>query len=152
AGGGALEPYEQRRADVEADRLQGVNDGGDAAVGGVTPRGDHRPVALLVDALVPVVKRRRGRLTLHFLQPGILARWLVEMRVHHCGMRGRSRHPMAEAGAEIAADTASRTSGNTVSRCHSSSAGRATLSSPPEPNPGRRGRVSSQCRMKRRWA
>src|SRR6059058_5477013 len=52
-----LQPLEQRRAEVEADGGQGIDDLRDPAVGGIQPRRDDRAVALLLDTLVPVVVR-----------------------------------------------------------------------------------------------
>src|ERR1043166_1615893 len=80
-----LEPLHQGGPDVEADLLQGVHDPRDAAVAAGSPGRDHRAVALPLDALVPVVKRRGARLPLHQLEPRLLTGRLVEMRVDDDG-------------------------------------------------------------------
>ena len=76
-----LEPGEQGRPDVEGDPLEVVGDVGDP-VPGVHPAGRGvRRVALGRHARVPVVVRIRRVLRLHDLEPGVLARGLVEVTV-----------------------------------------------------------------------
>ncbi len=77
-----LEPGEERRPEVEGDRSVVVDDLGDEVAGVEDARGGIRPVALGGDPLVPVVIRMRRILRLHGLQPGVLARRLVEVTVN----------------------------------------------------------------------
>src|SRR6185503_13602394 len=44
---------------------------------------DVRSVALGVNALVPIMKRRSARLGFDFPCPGILTRWLIKMAVNY---------------------------------------------------------------------
>jgi hypothetical protein len=95
----AREPRRQRRPDVEAEAGVVVVEAHDAAL----PVEDASPgvgrVALLGDAAVPVVVRRRRRLTLEVFKPGVLARGLVEVPVdadHQ--LRRRRRHTHLTAG------------------------------------------------------
>jgi hypothetical protein len=76
-----LQPLEQRRPEIEADRGEGVDDPRDAPVRRVLPRRDHGAVAFPLDTLVPVVERGRRRLGLDLVEPRVLARRLVEMPV-----------------------------------------------------------------------
>ena len=149
AGRFALEPRQQRGTKIEIDRSEGVDDVGDAAVGGVPPGGDDGAIALLLDALIPVVGRGRRCLPLDQLEPRVLARRLVEVPVDHHGAHGRQR--VASTGPGIAAATDSSTSGNTASRCASSAAKRCVPSRSPR-SPASRRSVSSQCPRKRRSA
>ena len=85
-----LQPGEQRGAEVEGEMDVVVDDVDDAPLGVLQPRGAVGAVALGGDALVPVVERRRGVLHLDFLDPGILARRLVEVSVQaHGALRHR---------------------------------------------------------------
>ena len=77
----AGQPGEQRGPDVERDALEVVHDVDDA-VGRVDPAGGGvRRVALGGDARVPVVVGRGRVLDLDGLEPGVLARRLVEVAV-----------------------------------------------------------------------
>ena len=76
-----LEPDEESRADVERDLLEVVDDVEDPVVLVDAPRGGVGRVALRGHPLVPVVVRRRRVLDFHRLEPGILARRLIEMAV-----------------------------------------------------------------------
>src|SRR2546426_3834658 len=69
-GGVPLHPCQQGGPEVEAHGSEGSGHGG---------------VALPLDALVPVVVRRGGRLTGDGAQPRVVARWLVEVAVNHDG-------------------------------------------------------------------
>src|SRR6185503_2258798 len=64
----SFEPREQRWAEVEVDER--VID-------------DVWRVALGVDALIPIVKRRRTRLRIDFTGPWVLAWWLIKMAVDY---------------------------------------------------------------------
>ena len=152
----ALHPLQQGRADVEAQRLIHIHHVRDAPIGRQQPRGRHGGVALALDALVPVVRGGGIGLALHDLEPGILARRLVEMSVHHHRPRGSGGGHVAAAGARWSTSrTASSTPGKTSSRRRSSSANSAV---PAMSVPGsswsaaRRRAVSSACSMKRRSA
>ena len=81
----ALHPLEQRRSEVEADPLVQVHDPRDPPARSRQARRGHRAVALLLDPLVPVMRRRRGRLGLDLVEPGILARRLIEVPVDDDG-------------------------------------------------------------------
>ena len=90
------DPARQRGADVERQPFVVVDDRLDPPVGGVDARERVGPIALGVDALVPVVERRRRGLARDVVGPGVLARWLVEVPVDHqrdwrVGRRGRRR-------------------------------------------------------------
>ena len=88
-----LHPVQQRRPDVEADPLEGVDDPADRPVAVHQPRRQDRPVALVVDPLVPVVPGRGVRLALDLIEPRPFARWLVEVPVdHRRALRARPRH------------------------------------------------------------
>ena len=76
-----LEPCHQRGADVEREGGEVVHDVEDAILRVDPSRRDVRRVALGGDARIPVVKRSRGVLDLDALQPGTLARRLVEVPV-----------------------------------------------------------------------
>jgi hypothetical protein len=76
-----LEPCQQRRTDVEREGGEVVHDVEDAILRVDPSRRRVRRVALGGDARVPVVKRRRRVLDLDALQPGTLARGLVEVPV-----------------------------------------------------------------------
>jgi hypothetical protein len=76
-----LEPCHQRGADVEREGGEVVHDVEDAILRVDPSRRDVRRVALGGDACIPVVKRSRGVLDLDALQPGTLARRLVEVPV-----------------------------------------------------------------------
>ena len=75
------QPRRQRRADVEAEQAVVVHDRHDHAVVVDDPGEGVGPVALGLDALVPVVERRGRRLDRHLLGPGVLAGRLVEVPV-----------------------------------------------------------------------
>ena len=77
-----LEPREERRAEVEADPRVVVLDLHDPAGVVENPRRRVGCVTLRRDPLVPVVVGRRGILKLDLLEPGVLARGLVEMSVN----------------------------------------------------------------------
>ncbi len=90
---GSLHPGQQRRADVEADMRVVIAQRRDPAVGVEHPRRGVGPVALGGDALVPVVVRGGGVLHFHRVEPGILARRLVEVPVHaHIAITVGPRH------------------------------------------------------------
>ncbi len=76
-----LEPGEQRRAEVEAHRRVVVDDRDDAVLLVEDARVRVGRVALGRDALVPVVVRVGGGLTLDRLEPRVLAGRLVEVPV-----------------------------------------------------------------------
>ena len=84
-----FQPLEQRRAEVEADPLVAVDDAGDPPPAPRNPGRAHGAVALLLDPFVPVVKRRGRELRLHFVQPRILPRGLVEVAVDDDRVVGR---------------------------------------------------------------
>ena len=91
AGRLPLQPREQRGPDVERDPLEVVDDVEDA-VGVVDAAGGRvGRVALGGDALVPVVVGGGRVLHLDGLQPGVLARRLVEVAVDDDGARRRPR-------------------------------------------------------------
>jgi len=76
-----FQPTQERRPHVPADAGVVVGNSADA-VGRVEYTGFRiRGVALLVDALVPVMIRCGAFLYLDGFQPGVLPRWLVEMAV-----------------------------------------------------------------------
>ena len=76
-----LQPRQKRRTEVEADSRVIVLDFHDAVGVVEDSRRRVRRVALGSDPLVPVVIRGRGILKLELLEPGVLARWLVEVSV-----------------------------------------------------------------------
>ncbi len=63
-----FEPGQQRRTKVETYPR-------------VITDGRIRRITLIVNALVPIVKRRRTRLQLNFTGPGVFARGLIEVTV-----------------------------------------------------------------------
>ena len=77
----APQPARQRGPEVEREALVVVDDGLDAPRRAVDAREGVRPIALGVDARVPVVGRRRRRLARHLIGPRVLARRLVEVAV-----------------------------------------------------------------------
>ena len=77
----ALEPGEERRPDVERDLLEVVDDVEHAVLLVDAPGRRVGRVALRGHPLVPVVIRRRRVLHLDRLEPGVLARGLVEVAV-----------------------------------------------------------------------
>ena len=81
AGSEVFEPAEQGGAEVEAHARVVVEDADDLAVAVDDAGGAVGGVALGGDALVPVVVGGGGFLELDGLQPGILARRLVEVAV-----------------------------------------------------------------------
>ena len=87
---GALscEPAEQRGAEVEAHARVVVHDADDLVLLVGDARGAVGGVALGGDALVPVVIGRGGVLDLDGLEPGVLARRLVEVAVDADVARG----------------------------------------------------------------
>ena len=63
----------------------------------LTPRRLHRPIALPLDPLVPVMKRRGRQLDFHLLEPGILPRRLVVVPVdNHGNRKSRVSHPIIQ--------------------------------------------------------
>ena len=76
---GQLQPRQQRGPHIEAYLGIVVGNLADVALGIEYARSRIGGVAFKVDALVPVVKRRRAVLLLHSLQPGIFTRRLVEV-------------------------------------------------------------------------
>ena len=82
AGSFVGEPVEQGGAEVEAHARVVVDDADDLVLAIDDARGAVGGVALGGDALVPVVVGRGGVLDLDGLEPGILARRLVEVAVH----------------------------------------------------------------------
>src|ERR1044072_1740257 len=83
----ALDPVEERGAEVEAEARVVVDDALDAAVRVADAGEGVGAVALGVDALAPVVEGRGTHLALDQLRPGVLARRLVEVAVND--QRGR---------------------------------------------------------------
>ena len=141
-----LQPLEQRGAEVEAHRGERVDDARDPSVRGVQPGRHDRAVALPLDALVPVVERRGGRLRLDLVEPRILSRRLVEMPVD-------DDRPDPQPASTSA--TVSRTFGNSASRRSNSAASVAPPSPPPDEADARAATsrsASPQCRLKRRSA
>src|SRR5439155_791222 len=98
-----LDPFEQRRSEVETDSLERVQDLRDATVGRMHARGDDSAIALVLDALVPVVERRCRRLDGDLVEPRIFPRRLVEMPVDDDRPDAQTRSTSA---------TLARTSGN----------------------------------------
>ena len=78
---GALEPGEERGADVERDAAVVVADFQDPLLGVEQPRGPVRRVALRGHARVPIVVGPGGVLDLDLLEPRVLPGGLVEMPV-----------------------------------------------------------------------
>src|SRR5579859_3398072 len=77
-----LHPGEQRRAEVEADVGVIIDDALDISLGIQNARSRIGSVTLGGNALVPVVERISGILDLNRLQPGVLARRLIEMSMY----------------------------------------------------------------------
>src|ERR1041385_4054809 len=102
-GSFTLEPFEQRRPEIEADLGEGVHRPRDPTIGPVHARPDDGAITLLLDALVPVVKRRGRRLDGDLVEPGIFPWRLVEMSVND---------DRADVQASSTSATLARTSGN----------------------------------------
>jgi len=88
----ALQPARQGRADVEGQAGVVVDDGGDVVLGPVDARVGVSPVALGVDARVPVGEGRGRGFARHLVGPRVLARRLVKMPVHDQGKGGTLFH------------------------------------------------------------
>jgi len=89
----AFHPGEQRRAEVEADVRVVVAQRRDPPVGVEQPGRGVGPVALCGDALIPVVVWSGRVLHLDRVEPGVLARRLVEVPVHaYVPLAIRPRH------------------------------------------------------------
>ena len=83
-------PLQQGGAEVVAHALVVVDDAHDLALAVGDARGAVGRVALRADALVPIVVGRGRLLHLDRLQPGVLARRLVEVAMHADVALGRS--------------------------------------------------------------
>ncbi len=81
----ALEPAQECGPEVEAQPLESVDDPPDVTLGVQDAAGHDRPVALALDAVVPIVVRAGRRLARHLLQPRILTGRLIEMPVDDDG-------------------------------------------------------------------
>src|SRR5688572_13145095 len=77
-----LEPAQQRRAEIKADMLKIVDNVGDALGGIQHARECIRGVTFVIDAVIPVVKRRGTILPFDGFGPRIFTRWLVEMSMY----------------------------------------------------------------------
>jgi len=82
------EPGEEGGAGVPADPVQRVHHARDPAPRIQDPGAHHRPVALVVDPLVPVVPGSGGGLPGHPARPGVLPGRLVEVAVDDQGASG----------------------------------------------------------------
>ena len=102
AGRVLFQPGKQSGAEIKADAGVVVDDFGDAPLPIQNAGGAVGHVALVGDALVPVVVRRGGILQLDGFQPGILAGRLIKMRVdaeitvHGSGVSGKPQPVRAQ--------------------------------------------------------
>lgn len=108
-----LHPLEKRRTNIEAHRRIEIVTMFDFTIGAENSRLRHRSVALRFDPLIPVVKRRSGRLGVYLSGPGIFARRLIEMAVHDNGSTHLLRHTLRES--RMFGKIASRTSSSFAS-------------------------------------
>ncbi len=99
-----LQPGEERGPEVEGEVQVVVDDVCDAPLSALEPRRAVGAVALGGDALVPVVEGRGGVLRLDVLDPGVLARWLVEVAVkaHRSPVHGRENVDTGRSAGEAA--------------------------------------------------
>jgi len=88
----ASKPGAQGRADIETQPGIIIDDSGDAVAMPEQARRGIRPVTLGRNARVPVMIRSRRVLHLDFIEPGVLARRLVEMTVDTDVPHGKEKY------------------------------------------------------------